>query len=112
MFSTDDGYTWGSRTRVHTAADDHQLGAPQVINVGGTLVVSFMSDEAGNGPGADNGEMRVVTSSKCPRLLIPPAQLANDQKKPMEPQPGRKLLWSLASDLTGLGYIFWTTRTS
>ena len=63
VLSPDDGYTWGSRGNVYTAVNNAEAGAPQVINVGGTLVASFMSNEAGNGPGVDNGEMKVVTST-------------------------------------------------
>ncbi|KAJ2898551.1 hypothetical protein MKZ38_003842 [Zalerion maritima] len=44
--STDDGATWGDRKTVYTpAGTDNNAGAPQIINVGGTLVVSFMTDE-------------------------------------------------------------------
>lgn len=44
--SSDDGKTWGNRRRVYTATgSNNNAGAPQIINVGGTLVVSFMTDE-------------------------------------------------------------------
>jgi hypothetical protein len=44
--SSDDGKTWGDRKRVYTpTGNGNNAGAPQVINVGGTLVVSFMTDE-------------------------------------------------------------------
>ena len=44
--STDDGKTWGNRRRVYTSTGNgNNAGAPQVINVGGTLAVSFMTDE-------------------------------------------------------------------
>lgn len=44
--SRDDGKTWGARRRVYTpSGTDNNAGAPQVVNVGGTLVVSFMTDE-------------------------------------------------------------------
>ncbi|KAF9465233.1 glycoside hydrolase family 93 protein [Collybia nuda] len=43
--SNDDGLTWSSaRTRVYTPTA-RNAGAPQIVNVGGTLVVSFMTDE-------------------------------------------------------------------
>lgn len=44
--SSDDGVTWGNRQRVYTpTGTDNNAGAPQVVNVGGTLCVSFMTDE-------------------------------------------------------------------
>lgn len=42
--SSDDGATWGDRRLVYTATGaDNNAGAPQIINVGGTLVVSLQS---------------------------------------------------------------------
>ena len=44
--SSDDGKTWGNPRRVYTpTGNSNNAGAPQVINVEGTLVVSFMTDE-------------------------------------------------------------------
>lgn len=44
--SNDDGKTWGNRRTVYRATgDNNNAGAPQVVNVGGTLCVSFMTDE-------------------------------------------------------------------
>ncbi|KAL0570430.1 hypothetical protein V5O48_011523 [Marasmius crinis-equi] len=44
--SSNDGKTWGNRRRVYTATgSNNNAGAPQVVNVGGNLVVSFMTDE-------------------------------------------------------------------
>lgn len=44
--SGDDGKTWGNRKRVYTPTGNaNNAGAPQVITVGGTLVLSFMTDE-------------------------------------------------------------------
>jgi hypothetical protein len=44
--SSDDGKTWGDRKRVYTpTGNGNNAGAPQVIKVSGTLVVSFMTDE-------------------------------------------------------------------
>ncbi|KAF2099527.1 hypothetical protein NA57DRAFT_75027 [Rhizodiscina lignyota] len=44
--STDDGQTWGNRQTVYTpTGTDNNAGAPQIVNVGGTLCVSFMTDE-------------------------------------------------------------------
>ncbi|KAK4181974.1 bnr asp-box repeat domain protein [Podospora australis] len=66
VISRDDGYTWGERRRVYTAAPRKSAGAPQVINVGGTLVVSFMTNEDVEMPGGassvDGGQMKIVTS--------------------------------------------------
>jgi hypothetical protein len=60
VFSQDDGRTWNSRARVYTSA--REAGAPYVINVGGTLVTSFMTNENTDTPQIDGGEMKVVTS--------------------------------------------------
>lgn len=44
--SSDDGNTWGNRQTVYLpTGTDNNAGAPQVVNVGGTLCVSFMTDE-------------------------------------------------------------------
>ncbi|KAH7407221.1 Sialidase [Cadophora sp. MPI-SDFR-AT-0126] len=44
--SSDGGTTWTDRRPVYTASTaGRNSGAPQVVNVGGTLVVSFMTDE-------------------------------------------------------------------
>ncbi|KAI5841391.1 Sialidase [Morchella snyderi] len=44
--SADDGATWGGRQTVFVpAGTGNNAGAPQVANVGGSLVVSFMTDE-------------------------------------------------------------------
>lgn len=46
VVSEDDGESWGDRRRVYTpTGDNNNAGAPQVVNVGGNLVVSFMTDE-------------------------------------------------------------------
>ncbi|OKL58129.1 hypothetical protein UA08_06432 [Talaromyces atroroseus] len=42
--SSDGGATWGNRAVVYEAQSGWNAQAPQVINVGGTLVVSFMYD--------------------------------------------------------------------
>ena len=62
--SSDDGLTWGRhRGRVYTAAGTgKEAGAPQVINVGGILVASFMTNENTSTPKLDGGHMKVVTS--------------------------------------------------
>ena len=44
--SDDDGKTWGNRQTVFTPTNPNtSAGAPQVVNVGGTLVVSFITNE-------------------------------------------------------------------
>ncbi|KAL7928402.1 glycoside hydrolase family 93 protein [Trichoderma chlorosporum] len=66
VLSHDDGNSWGERTRLYTALNGANAGAPQVVNVGGTLVTSFMTNEdvAGTGPnGIDGAQMKVVTST-------------------------------------------------
>lgn len=46
VFSADDGKTWGNRRTIYNpSSPDTSAGAPQVINAGGTLVVSFMTNE-------------------------------------------------------------------
>ncbi|RWA11335.1 hypothetical protein EKO27_g3787 [Xylaria grammica] len=61
--SHDDGRSWGERGRLYTAANNAEAIAPQICNVGGTLVASFMTDESIGGTGADGGQMKVVTST-------------------------------------------------
>ncbi|KAI0198282.1 glycoside hydrolase family 93 protein [Astrocystis sublimbata] len=63
VFSHDDGNSWGERARVYTASNGGEATAPQVINVGGTLVASFMTDESVGATGPDGGQMKVVTST-------------------------------------------------
>lgn len=44
--SSDDGKTWDNRTTVYTPdSPNTSAGAPQIVNVGGTLCVSFMTNE-------------------------------------------------------------------
>ena len=44
--STDNGVTWGGRKTIYTpSAPNTSAGAPQIINVGGTLAVSFQTNE-------------------------------------------------------------------
>lgn len=47
--SHDDGMVWGERRKIYQPPGG-AAGAPQVCNVGGTMVVSFMTteDHAGN----------------------------------------------------------------
>ena len=64
MTSGDDGATWGNRQNVYTSPGGRNAGAPQVVNVGGALVVSFMTDEdnAAGGAWVDNPDFKIVTS--------------------------------------------------
>lgn len=44
--STDDGKTWGNRKTVYTPSSPNtSAGAPQIVNAGGTLCVSFQTNE-------------------------------------------------------------------
>lgn len=62
--SSDDGKTWGNRTRVYTpTGNGNNAGAPQVINVGETLVISFMTDEDTQlGQWTSGASSKVITS--------------------------------------------------
>jgi len=62
--SPDDGATWGNRRPVYAPADaTKNAGAPQIVNVGGTLVASFMTDEDGAGGQWPSGAaIKIVTS--------------------------------------------------
>ncbi|KAF2466612.1 uncharacterized protein BDR25DRAFT_317600 [Lindgomyces ingoldianus] len=64
--SPDDGATWGNRQRVFTpdGGANKGAGAPQVWNVWGTLVVSFMTDEDRNSDtGYANCATKIMTST-------------------------------------------------
>ncbi|KAK5627656.1 hypothetical protein RRF57_003371 [Xylaria bambusicola] len=63
VLSHDDGRSWGERGRLYTAANGGTAIAPQVCNVGGTLVASFMTDESVGSTGADGAQMKVITST-------------------------------------------------
>ncbi|KAI1811661.1 glycoside hydrolase family 93 protein [Poronia punctata] len=63
VISHDDGRSWGERTRLYTAANNGEATAPQVVNVGGTLVASFMTDESTGSNGSDGAQMKVITST-------------------------------------------------
>ncbi|KAI1192616.1 glycoside hydrolase family 93 protein [Nemania serpens] len=63
VLSHDDGRSWGQRGRAYTAANNGEAIAPQICNAGGTLVVSFMTDESVGGTGADGAQMKVITST-------------------------------------------------
>lgn len=64
VISHDDGYSWGERGRLYTPRNGRIAGAPQVYNVWGTLVASFMTDEDIDGTnGYDGAQMKVITST-------------------------------------------------
>ncbi|KAL8924273.1 MAG: hypothetical protein Q9172_002746 [Xanthocarpia lactea] len=73
VFSTDDGRTWsGRRTIYNPSSPNTSAGAPQIINVGGTLVVSFMTNEdqqlqTPSGSYTDNTAAKVITSGDLGR---------------------------------------------
>jgi hypothetical protein len=74
VISRDDGYTWTDRRRVYTAnGHGKEAGAPQTANVGGTLVVSFMTNQDTPTPRLDGGQMRVVTSVDSGQTWSPDA---------------------------------------
>ena len=66
--SDDDGQTWGNRQTVYTPTNPNtSAGAPQVVNVGGTLAVSFITNEDSGltspSPAyTDNVAVKLVTS--------------------------------------------------
>ena len=54
--SSDDGKTWGNRETVYTPdSPNTSAGAPQIVNVGGTLCVSFMTNEDSQLSAPSNG---------------------------------------------------------
>ena len=64
VLSHDDGYSWGERGRLYTAGNGGIAGAPQVYNVWGTLVASFMTNEDVAGTnGYDGAQMKVISST-------------------------------------------------
>lgn len=59
--SADDGKTWGNRHAVYVpTGTNNNAGAPQVINVGGTLATSFYTSEDTGDP--NQTSCKVVTS--------------------------------------------------
>lgn len=66
VMSPHDGQTWpaGTRARVYDPLDEEkQASAPAgVINVGGTLVAGFMTNEGTNSSGTVPGDFKVVSS--------------------------------------------------
>ncbi|KAK4692985.1 hypothetical protein P7C71_g4322, partial [Lecanoromycetidae sp. Uapishka_2] len=62
--SSDDGNTWSNRQTVYTPdSPNTSAGAPQIVNVGGTLGVSFMTNEDESLP-APSGSYTSNTASK------------------------------------------------
>lgn len=66
--SNDDGITWGNRQRVYTSPMTRNAAAPQVINVGGTLVVSFITDEDAGNP--DVKEVNTSAENTSAKIVI------------------------------------------
>ena len=64
--SSDDGKTWGNRHTVYTPdGPNTSAGAPQIVNVGGTLCVSFMTNEDSTLSAPSNG----YTSNTAAKLI-------------------------------------------
>lgn len=64
MTSSNDGQSWGNRATVYTPIKPNtSAGAPQVANAGGTLVVSFMTNENSENP-EPSGSYTTNTASK------------------------------------------------
>ena len=63
--SPDDGKTWGQRRDVFIAANGAHAGAPQVADVGGVLMASFMTDEDNpeGGSWPTKSALKIVMSS-------------------------------------------------
>lgn len=66
VLSHDDGFTWDSRGTIYQEQNFKDAGAPQIINVGGTLVASFMTNKNTqrneDDSDVDGGEMQLTTS--------------------------------------------------
>jgi len=63
VISHDGGSTWGEHADMYVPADGKQAGVPQIVNVGGTLVASSMTNEDGpNRPGAIDGAAKILAS--------------------------------------------------
>ncbi|KAG6354023.1 hypothetical protein INS49_004994 [Diaporthe citri] len=66
VLSPDDGQTWPSETRARVydpLDEERQASAPAgVVNVGGTLVAGFMTNEGTNSSGTVPGDFKVVSS--------------------------------------------------
>lgn len=65
--SANDGVTWGNRRSVYTPTGaDNNAGAPQITNVGGTLVAVFMTDEDTSlhnwSPVPQGADCKIITS--------------------------------------------------
>ena len=62
--STNNGQTWGNRETIYTPTSPNtSAGAPQIINVGGTLAVSFQTNED-MGPSAPSSSYPTSTTAK------------------------------------------------
>ena len=58
--SADDGATWGPRQTVYAPPGGMSAQSPQIVNAGGTLVASFMTNED---TGSKDESVKVVTSA-------------------------------------------------
>lgn len=63
--SSDDGNTWGPRGVVYAAPNGLNAQAPQVTNVNGALVTSFMTNEDTSVGGTSDEAAKIVTSGDC-----------------------------------------------
>ena len=62
--SSDDGKTWGNRNTIYTPdSPNTSAGAPQIVNTGGTLCVSFMTNEDST-PSAPSSGYTTKTAAK------------------------------------------------
>ena len=79
--SHDGGMTWGERSRVYTPAGNNtNAGAPQIVAVGHSLLVSFMTDEdTGKNKWVSGADAKVVVSHDggytwSDRVLVGPVE--------------------------------------
>jgi hypothetical protein len=67
--SADDGATWTNRREIYAPEDSTKdAGAPQIANIGGTLVVSFMTNEddddnTWSSPDGFGAQAKIITST-------------------------------------------------
>ncbi|KAL8952573.1 MAG: hypothetical protein Q9222_001527 [Ikaeria aurantiellina] len=73
VFSSDDGKTWsGRRTIYNPSSPNTSAGAPQIVNVGGALAVSFMTNEdqrlsSPSGSYTDHTAVKLIVSGDAGR---------------------------------------------
>jgi len=67
----DGGSTWGERADVYVPADGKEAGAPPIVNVGGTLVASFMTNDDGpDRPDSQTQTVRIIGTMSSLRSLL------------------------------------------